>query len=141
MVAAVNWPLLLGLGLFIVGLLPVALLVWPKMWRGDFWSMRLEPTPQSWVWGPILWHAWVRSWFVATWFGFVCLVALPLAFLTSGPAWYGALVLVMFFGLVLLCISVVLFNHPRICIPLPLRDAPGLLNELRAKWSNHGTGS
>lgn len=111
----------------------------PPIWRDEFPYARMHPVPTSWLWGPMLWRAWVRSWFVGMLGTLTIWLAVPFAFVDDGPAWYGLLFLAAFFGWFATAIAVVLVNRPKALVPPHLRSAPGIVHELLRREGDEGT--
>jgi hypothetical protein len=128
----------LGLLIPVLGLAPLCLIaLWqlPKMWRFNADIQRTEATKQWWPLGEALRHGFVRGMPVGILAGTALTVSMALVLVeesTSGgtqraaaeAAWIAFLV---FVGLVLVDLSVTLFNWPKVVVPPAARDEPGAL--------------
>lgn len=109
----------------------------PRIWRGELASTYDHASRDVWLWGEPLRRGFIRGLHLGI-LGTVVLVFLVFATAdlepteSIGPVVGSALVL--FFALLALYTSVVLFNRPRWVVPPYARDQPGAVREWRTRF-------
>ena len=114
--------------------------VLPGLWRGHGRGssfLRYEPVPEWWLWGPILWHGYVRTIpFVGTalsFWGPVYLAQLLLPKSVSDSDWFVVMLAIALATPFLGGTFIALFGWPKTLIPLPVRNKPGMVREVRTR--------
>jgi hypothetical protein len=123
----------------VIGVLWIVLVL-PNFWRGKgpvLAFFRYDPSPRWWIWGAVLWHAYVRAagW-LSMWFSLIGPMLLieflaPAAIRNSFV--FGSVLVFWAFAGMVFAASIVLVNRPRLLIPDPLRVKPGLIVEVLAR--------
>jgi len=106
----------------------------PGIWRHT--NRRLDGQPDFWPYGELAWRGFARCivpvWVVAV-LGYGFIVFVVLAGRAAVPDWFAQAFVICAVAILLITVSVFLFNWPKLVVPPSLRSGPGVLEGLFAR--------